>query len=351
MDMLRGKSVPNLILPARQMKDTFGSTNSLRGLAICAVLINHFLNLNVYGNYLRFASLFVSLFFIVSGYGIYFSLDRSGIANKLRFKNLLYFYFNRLIRIYPLFLIAYLIQCLIFGTPIVSWTLRGIHAPGHFWFIPAIMQCYLLAPLLFILIKKYRFLSLNIIVITFIAANLLLNSGILPSEIGKELRFMHLHWRDVYFLYLLLFALSMFLPHCLNSWDEIPSYEKKYYFILLLAIVLTMMIVFKYQDNTYYLYALFMKTICPLVILCAAAVYLLSNRLRFPLLEWIGKASYPIYLFHIVMYKSIDGISGLGRNSLMEGLIVIVTIPLFFYLCTFIDKWNNKITDTIKLKW
>ena len=351
MGMVRDNLILNLFSPVQQMKDTFGSTNSLKGFAICAVLINHYLNLNIKGHYLWFASLFVSLFFIVSGYGIYCSLDRSGIANKLRFKNLLHFYFNRLIRIYPLFIIAYLIQCLILGTPILSWALWGIHAPGHFWFIPAIIQCSLLAPLLFILIKRYRFLSLNIIVIIFIVGNLLLNYGILPSEIAKDLRFIHLHWRDVYFLYLLLFALSMFLPQCLNSWEEIPSYEKKYYFILLLAIVLTIMIVFKYQDNTYYLYSLFRKTICPLVILCVAAVYLLSNRLRFPLLAWIGKTSYPIYLFHIVIYKSIDRVSGLGKNSLMEGLIVIVTIPLFFYLCTFIDKWNNKITDTIKLKW
>jgi peptidoglycan/LPS O-acetylase OafA/YrhL len=351
MRMVRGNSIPNLFSPVQQMKDTFGSTNSLKGLAICAVLINHYLNINIKGHYLGFASLFVSLFFIVSGYGIYCSLDRSGIANKLRFKNLLHFYFNRLILIYPLFIVAYLIHCLILGTPIVSWTLQGRHAPGHFWFIPAIIQCYLLAPLLFIIIKRYRFLSLNIILITFIAGNLLLNSGILPAEISKELRFIHLHWRDVYFLYLLLFALSMFLPQYLDAWEEIPSYEKKYCFILLTAIVLTMMIIFKYQDNTYYLYSLFMKTICPLMILCVAVVYLLSNRLCFPLLEWIGKVSYPIYLFHIVMYKSIDKISGLGMNSLTEGLIVIVTIPLFFYMCTFIDKWNNKITDTIRLKW
>jgi peptidoglycan/LPS O-acetylase OafA/YrhL len=332
------------------MKDTFSSTNSLKGLAICAVLINHFLNLNIKGSYLGFASLFVGLFFIVSGYGIYYSLERSGFASTPRLRILLRFYFNRLIRIYPLFIIAYLIQCFTFGDIVLSWTLWGIHGLGHYWFIPAIIQCYLLAPLLFILIKRHRFLSLNIIVITFLAANLLLNSALVPTDIGKTLRFIHLHWRDVYFLYLLLFALSMFLPRYLDSWEQIPSYEKKYYFILLFSVVLAIMIVFKYQDSTYYLYSLFTKTICPLIILCTAAVYLLSNTLRFSLLAWIGKASYSIYLFHIVMYRSIDEIFGFGKISLMEFLVVIAVIPLFFYLCTIVENWNNKITSTIRLK-
>ena len=332
------------------MKDTFSSTNSLKGLAICAVLINHFLNLNFRGDYLRFASLFVGLFFIVSGYGIYYSLERSDFASTPRLKILLRFYFNRLVRIYPLFIIAYLIQCLTFGDIMLSWTFWGIHALGHYWFIPAIIQCYLLAPLLFILIKRHRFLSLNIFVITFIAANLLLNSALVPAEIGKIVRFIHLHWRDVYFLYLLLFALSMFLPHYLDSWEQIPSYEKKYFFILLFSAVLVIMIVFKYQNSTYYLYSLFTKTICPLIILYTAAVYLLSNNLQFSLFAWIGKASYSIYLFHIVMYRSIDELFGFGEPPLMELLVVIAVIPVYFYLCTTVENWNNKITSIIRLK-
>jgi peptidoglycan/LPS O-acetylase OafA/YrhL len=332
------------------MKDTFGSTNSLKGIAIFAVLINHYLNLNLTGDYLWFANLFVGLFFIVSGYGIFCSLERSAAAGPLRFRDLGNFYFSRLIRIYPLFITAYLIQCYLFDEPVISWTIFAIHGRGHYWFIPAIIQCYLLAPLLFFLIKRYRFLTLNIVVFVFLAANLMLHTGMLPAA-NNSIRFIHLQWRDVYFLYLLLFTLSMYLPHYLASWEQIPGYEKKYWFILLLTTVLTVMIVFKYLGSTDYLYILLTGTICPLLLLCLAAVYLLANRLQFPLLTWIGKISYPVYLFHVIMYRSVDQFSGLGKNSLQELLIVIVVLPLFFYCCSLIDRWNNSIIGTLRLTY
>lgn len=333
------------------MKDTFGSTNSLKGLAIFAVLINHFLNLNVTGDYLWFASLFVSLFFIVSGYGIYCSLERSATSGSFHARELADFYFIRLIRIYPLFITAYLIQCHIFGDPVISWTIFALHGLGHYWFIPAIIQCYLLAPLFFIMIKKYRFLSLNCVVLTFVGANLLLNAEMVPVEISKSLRFLHLQWRGVYFLYVLLFALSMYLPDYLDAWDTIPAYEKQYCFVLLLAAVLTIMIVFKYDDPASELYLLLARTICPLIILSVSAVYLLANRLQFSLLAWVGKASYPIYLFHVSVYHCIDDITGFGKNSLVELLIVAAVLPLFFYLCMLIDRWNSKITGAIRKKY
>ena len=333
------------------MKDTFGSTNSLKGIAICAVLINHFLNLNVTGDYLGFASLIVGLFFIVSGYGISASLERSDTAGSFRPRGLADFYFSRFIRIYPLFIAAYLIQCHAFADPVVSWTVFALHGLGHYWFIPAIIQCYLLAPLLFILIKRYRFFSLIGIVFAFIAANLLLHGDMLPANVGKSLRFVHLYWRDVYFLYLLLFALSMYLPHYLDSWEKIPAHEKKYWFILLLAVVLTIMIVFKYQDPAGYLFTLLTQTVCPVIILSVAAVYLLANRLQFSLLSWIGKASYPIYLFHVSMYRLIDELFGFGKNSVTELLIVIAMLPFFFYLCSLIERLNTKITAAIRSKY
>ncbi len=333
------------------MKNTFGSTNSLKGIAICAVLINHFLNLNVTGDYLSFASLIVGLFFIVSGYGISCSLERSNSAGSFGPKDLAYFYFSRLIRIYPLFIAAYLIQCHAFDDPVVSWTIFAIHGLGHYWFIPAIIQCYLLAPLLFFLIKRYRFLSLIGIFLAFIGANLLLNGDVLPAATGKSLRFVHLYWRDVYFLYLLLFALSMYLPDYLDSWEKTPAYEKKYWFLLLLAAVLTIMIVFKYQDPPSYLFSLLTQSLCPLIILSVAAVYLLAGRLQFSLLTWIGKASYPLYLFHVSMYRFIDELFGFGKNSVTEWLIVIAALPLFFYLCSLIDRLNSKLSASLRSKY
>ena len=332
------------------MMNTFGATNSLKGIAICAVLINHFLNYNVKGNFLWFASLFVSIFFIVSGYGIYHSLNRTYGVQPLRFKQLVFFYFNRLLRIYPLFLVAYIAQNVLFDTPIQTWSILGIHVRGHFWFIPAILQCYLLAPLLFICIRKYRFVFLNALLIFFLAGNVALTHGFLPDSLSFLLRFIHQHWRSIYFLSILLFGLGMILPQYLESWETIPSYEKKYLFTLSFSLVLFMMIIFKYQTPDSYLYSLFTKTICPLLLLYTSAIYLLANGLAFRPLAWIGKASFTIYLFHIILYRSVNNITGLGKNSLLELLIVLIILPLFFFLCAGVERWNQLLYERLRLK-
>ena len=332
------------------MMNTFGATNSLKGIAICAVLINHFLNYNVKGNFLWFASLFVSLFFIVSGYGIYHSMNRSYGLQPLRFRQLVFFYFNRVIRIYPLFLVAYILQNVLFGTPIQTWSLLGIHVRGHFWFIPAILQCYLLAPLLFVCLRNYRFVFLNILLIFFLGGNVALTHGLLPESLSFMLRFIHQHWRGVYFLSILLFGFGMILPHYLESWKRVPSYEKKYLFALSFSLVLFMMIIFKYQTPDSYLYSLFTKTICPLLLLSAGAIYLLANGLEFKPLAWIGKASLTIYLFHIILYRSVNNITGFGKNSLIELLIILGILPLFFFLCARVERWNKLIVEKLRLR-
>ena len=97
------------------MTGTFESTNTLKGIAITAVLINHYLNRNLSGDYFGFATQWLSLFFMLSGYGIYLSLEKFSIENgKLTIKNILSFYFLRIVRIFPLFIMAYILQQILF---------------------------------------------------------------------------------------------------------------------------------------------------------------------------------------------------------------------------------------------
>ena len=330
------------------MSNTFSATNSLKGIAISAVLINHYLNMNVKGTFLGYASLFVSLFFIVSGYGIYHSLTNRYRLEPHGIKKLLTFYANRLLRLYPLFLVAYITQCILFDTPILTWTLLGIHAQGHFWFIPAIIQCYLVSPLFFICLKKNRFWSLNGLILTFLIANVLLTSGALPELLGNSLRFIHQYWREVYFLSPLLFGLAMLVAEYIECWNEVASFEKIYLFALLLALVLFMMIIFNYQQKPHYLFSLLTTTICPLLLLTISAIYFLANNLSISLLSSIGTASFSIYLFHIIFYRSVNQLTGLGKNSWLEFIIVLILLPLFFYLCKFVEKQTSMLLDRLK---
>ena len=65
------------------MKDTLSVTNTLRGIGILVVLVNHYLTLNITGDNRGFAQLWIAVFFIVSGYGINYSLSRSSFKDGI----------------------------------------------------------------------------------------------------------------------------------------------------------------------------------------------------------------------------------------------------------------------------
>jgi peptidoglycan/LPS O-acetylase OafA/YrhL len=98
---------------APSIADTRKATETLKGLAIFVVLINHYLNDNFSGNYGGFANITISIFFLLSGYGIYLTLDKRFADNKFSWQALGAFYYDRLIRIFPLFWLALVIQTLV----------------------------------------------------------------------------------------------------------------------------------------------------------------------------------------------------------------------------------------------
>jgi peptidoglycan/LPS O-acetylase OafA/YrhL len=83
--------------------DTRKATETLKGLAIITVLINHYLNDNFSNNYGGFANTTISIFFLLSGYGIYSTLNKRFADNKFSWQALGSFYYDRLIRVFPLF--------------------------------------------------------------------------------------------------------------------------------------------------------------------------------------------------------------------------------------------------------
>ena len=141
----------------------------------------------------------------------------------------------------------------------------------------------------------------------------------------------------------------MLVAEYLESWNEIASSEKIYLFTLLLALVLFMMIIFKYQQKPQYLFSLLTTTLCPLLLLTISAVYFLANNLSISLLSSIGTASFSIYLFHIIFYRSVNQLTGLGKNSWLEFIIVLIFMPLFFYFCKFVEKQTSMLFERLNV--
>ena len=84
-------------------------TDYLKGVAILTVVLNHFLNEYATHSMGGYANGMMSIFFILSGYGVFFSLSRDREHYSL--KHMLgAFWKRRILRIFPLFWIYYLLH-------------------------------------------------------------------------------------------------------------------------------------------------------------------------------------------------------------------------------------------------
>ena len=335
--------------PART---TFESTNTLKGVAILAVLINHYLNHNVSGNYLGYANLWISLFFIVSGYGIYFSLQELvAKAGGFNLRNIATFYYYRIVRIFPLFWLAYVIQQSLFDQEIHLYSLLGIHGTGHYWFVPAILQCYLIAPVIFLVTTHHRLRALVLGLFLFVIANLFIIADYLPEAFVNELKFIHLKWRGVYFLYILVFSLSMLIPQSLATRGGEARPEKYFYVVMLFLLILVVMISVQMQIDHYEgrtFNEKFWATIIPLVLMTLMSIYIIANGLSVKFLSWLGRRSYSLYLFHVSYFFLINRIFQINKDSLAELLILLVLFPVFLIFCTATDALGNRLSSSLR---
>lgn len=321
-------------------------------MAILAVLINHYLNLNVSGDYLGYANLWISLFFMVSGYGIYHSLAGLLIERKdFNLRNAATFYYHRIVRILPLFWIAYVFQQSLLDQHISWYSLLGIHGTGHFWFIPAILQCYLIAPFIFVVLAYNRLIALFLILFLVISASLLLHAGCVPEALVNDLKFIHLNWRGVYFLYILIFSLFLMIPQSIENRGGDPRPVKYFFVAIMFSLIMVVMISTQMQLDHYEGRTVgekFVATLIPLILMALLSIYVIANGLSVKALSWLGKKSYSIYLFHVSYFFLINDIFKFNRDSLQELIILLALFPLFLIFCTFTDAFGDRLSSSLK---
>ena len=144
--------VSNIKLPRLSIHET----DILKGIVILSVMINHFINNNIdqtldYQYFLGYANGLIIIFFILSGYGIYYSLNKAVVEDSMS-KKWQQFYFKRIVRIYPLFVISLLLISIIAGSLVAIPSFFFIQSP--YWFIDAIVYCYLLTPIFILILDK-----------------------------------------------------------------------------------------------------------------------------------------------------------------------------------------------------
>ncbi|MGK7912178.1 MAG: acyltransferase family protein [Synechococcus sp.] len=309
------------------------ATNYLKGFAILAVVANHFTNSYVTDSMGGYANSLISIFFTLSGYGIYHSLIEQ--VDRPAREIFVSFMTRRLTRIYPLYWIAYLLK----GSPdgILGFWALDFTDPERMWFVPAIVQCYLVAPFLFLLVKRTSYkLNIPIMLGSLLVLNMTLN-GLEVAPVRT------LAFQGIFFLHILQFHLGLVVAK-LERYLALNKYIFGISFLLILGCV---------HETTPHatLHFLGSDYLFPLL-LSIATVAMFASLLRssviLPLqktIAFIGIYSYSIYLFHGIQFRILLALGVLhkGGSHWLGILVSLLTLPFFILVYAAFETVVNEL--------
>ena len=344
--------------------ETRAATAYLKGIAILCVVALHYAGVYA-GSYIPgdldlYVAQVVYFFFVLSGYGLYYSLEKSFGGGRSLAASLLSFYGRRAARIYPLYWLALLSAPLLLKGLPDTWEFTahnvGLYlavpwqrGESYLWFISALMQCYLVAPLLFLILRKAR--PVKFLWGLFLLTDLLIFLSVFVSHGGltflPELRQSSALMGYLLFENLLLFAAGLALPMLIAAHSGLIRKTAPIGLPASLALAgasayLTMNPDIFFNNSQPY-YALVAVICIPLI--CAYVIGAGSPKIM-PLQKLVclaGAYSFALYLFH-PHYFAVLGRLGLatgGSISVSSVIYTIATFPLFVIFCVLLEKSVN----------
>lgn len=310
----------------------------LKGFAIVSVLINHYINNYLSKAFIGYANGIIALFFILSGYGIFYSLSK---YDKINTQAIFQYFYKRLVRIYPLYWISLLL--IIFATHKLFQfkTILAIplfQAPDIYWFITSLIQCYLIAPFLFLFIKKFgstKYLSLIFFLMIF--------DYIVYLYIGIPYSRELFVYRYLFLGHIFLFALGMSMPLIIakhQSQLNDKLFVLFFFFFFVILVYYTRKENMLFNNSAIHLAPLFITVI---FIFCLYAIA--TNPplfLKGPVIA-MGTYSYSLYLFHPVFYKSLAKLGIIKHGSLQSIILTLFLFPTFLLACLISETLINKV--------
>lgn len=314
-------------------KYIFSKQNSiqLKGIACLMIVLHHFLHLTGGTNNIityiigsHFGYIFVSLFFLLSAYG----LTESELNKKSNFYTFLK---KRLLRVYIPFIYINIFTLFIYE-------LIQYKSFSFFDVILHIIGIKLIDPFLW-----YILVSLLLYVLFWISFQVKSNANklfILLSLVIIYMLFAHFYFNfysNSYFS-VLSFPLGMFCSLYKNEIAVIL--EKKLYFLYYSIYGFSILILFFIFHKLGWQ---IIKTICMSFIF--VPLYLIisyKNELNLPLLNFIGNISYEIYLVHMKVFILIGLYIPLYKNLIVFLFIVILIAYLFNQIFNFINIFTTR---------
>ena len=294
-------------------------SNVLRGICCIIVVLVH-IPAN-HGNFIQdaigsFGYIAVTIFFLLSAYGLKYSLD-----NKKKY--LKHFLRNRLLIIYIPFVIANLLyQLIVMKSEFDILKIVGIK---NITFVGELMLFYLIFYVIYKNIKDIH--KADIVMIGF---------GIIISIISYLFKF---GW----YVECLGFIYGIIIYKLQNKFNNIinKNYIFNLVFFTLLSLVLGIIYIrVKNIEMVNYI----IKVILGISLICLIAIILKRIKIYNKLLKKLGKISYEVFLLHIIIihvFEKIDITSGVYIS-----LVIITTI-----LCAYLmNKLDIKIANGLKYK-
>ncbi len=355
--------------------------DGVRSVAVIAVMLVHW---GVFGA----GWIGVQMFFVLSGYLISANLLRDRDKNKSILPYIKNFYWRRFLRLFPiyyLYVILFIIIGFILGTtgiqkliiPLLTYTINiyalipghtDMSGIGHFWSLAVEEQFYLFWPfLIFFISPKHfkKFLILLILIGPII--KLLLFSWILNmngdiKQAGEAVNILGLGQID---------AFAMGGAIAFFSWKNIKRPQLYFYLMLIVTAILgslnllsliinndtkniiNIIHTFGFPHlmlaNYQYIWGYsLLNLVFALLILCIIKGKNPIGILKNPLLVYIGKISYGIYVYHVVVLLLIRQYWDVRFSSPMGILLFIIYFTLTFSLAHFSYKFYEE--PFLKLK-
>ncbi len=326
----------------------------LRGIAVSVVVFYHFaviLGLTdspIFQYIYSFGLLGVPLFFIISGYLIYRSIDYS-ISNKGIKAGLKQYTYHRLFRILPAYYFNFAIVLLI-ATFVISvdylyslgfikqilshltflsffmYRDSGLGINGAYWTLSIEMLWYIVAPLFFIYIKKDRYLVLLFILsflyltgIDFSLYDSVFNLDKQAADYFPLLFYISFQLPGQ----LIYFIAGIFIYKYFNNQRSLSLSTQ--YFLSILSISF-----FIYVSNQNYFQTSFaIRNFFILFTVVVLFILMHQSKLKWMGgLEWIGKISYSLYLWHMPILYVMKHTDILTHLSLW---LVIIVFSIFLF--------------------
>jgi len=285
-----------------------------------------------------YAHCLISIFFILSGYGIFYSLEEYN--KNFNLKNIFNFYKSRFLRIYPVLFLVLIISYFFFNRELNLLRISGIYLQ-EFWFVSSIIQCYLISLPLYFCLKKFgtkKFIIGISVIILLINIILFPHLKLIRSIlVVKPLFYVYI---DIFLSNILLFSFGLTIPELLKKYSKkIPGKIKSTAIIISLAYIIYYSFIFKIYKIIKIENWIF--TIFFFASMVVFIYMIIPKKIVFPfkkLFIILGIYSYSLYLFHKLFYITLTKIGITSQGSILGIFWTILLFPALLIICIILEK-------------